>query len=211
MTFAISVRAKQGSECQIHSNNMSRFVACLMLLAVLAGCGRPVGASHPTDITGAMPPLQFRMTRASDGADVTAADYRGHVTILYFGYTNCPDICPATLANLAGMLGRLGRDADKVRVLFVTVDPNRDTLPVLKQFAAAFAPQIDGLRGNDNALADLARRYRVAYSVTTAPKYEVMHSTAVFFFDATGRARFVTLTTDDTAELTQDVRQLIAD
>ncbi len=140
MTFAISVRAKQGSECQIHSNNMSRFVACFMLLAVLAGCGRPVGPSHATDITGAMPPLQFRMTRASDGADVTAADYRGHVTILYFGYTNCPDICPATLANLAGMLGRLGRDADKVRVLFVTVDPNRDTLPVLKQYRGGFRP-----------------------------------------------------------------------
>jgi protein SCO1/2 len=190
---------------------MNRFAACFMLLAVLTGCGRPAGPWHATNITGAMPPLQFHMTRASDGADVTAADYRGYVTILYFGYTNCPDICPATLANLAGMLGRLGRDADKVRVLFVTVDPNRDILSVLKQYAAGFAPQIDGLRGTDNALADLARRYRVAYSVKTTPKYEVMHSVAVFFFDSTGRARLVTLTTDDTAELTQDVKQLIAD
>ena len=85
---------------------------------------------------------------------MTAADYRGRVVILYFGYTNCPDICPTTLANLADMLGQLGPDADKVRVLFVTVDPNRDTLPVMKKYVAAFAPQIDGLRGSDNALAD---------------------------------------------------------
>ncbi len=155
-----------------------------------------------------MPALQFHMTRASDGADVTAEDYRGHVTVLYFGYTHCPDICPATLANLAGMLSRLGPDAEKVRVLFVTVDPNRDTLEVLKPYAAAFAPQVDGLRGSDNALAALARRYRIAYSVKTEPKYEVMHSSAVFFFDATGRARLVTLSTDDTAGLAEDVKRL---
>jgi protein SCO1/2 len=107
------------------------------------------------------------------------------------------------------MLQKLGPDADKVRVLFVTVDPGRDTLPVLKKYVAAFAPQIDGLRGSDNALADLARRYRIAYSVKTQPKYEVMHSSAVFFFDATGRARLVTLTTDDTAGLAQDVKRLL--
>jgi protein SCO1/2 len=107
------------------------------------------------------------------------------------------------------MLQKLGPDANKVRVLFVTVDPGRDTLPVLKKYVAAFAPQIDGLRGSDNALADLARRYRIAYSVKTQPKYEVMHSSAVFFFDATGRARLVTLTTDDTAGLAQDVKRLL--
>jgi protein SCO1/2 len=190
---------------------MNKAVLFALLLATLAGCG-PGKPWHATGITGAMPRLDFVMTRANDGASVTAKAYRGRVTILYFGYTNCPDICPTTLANLADMLGRLGRDADKVRVLFVTVDPNRDTLPILKKYVAAFAPQIDGLRGGENALADLARRTRIAYSVTPETPghpYRVMHSTAVFFFDATGRARLVTLSTDDAAGAAEDVRRLL--
>jgi protein SCO1/2 len=187
---------------------MNKAVLLAFLLVGLAGCG-PDKPWHATDITGAMPRLEFAMTRAGDGAQVSAGDYLGRVTILYFGYTNCPDICPTTLANLSDMLRQLGRDADKVRVLFVTVDPNRDTLPILKKYAAAFAPQIDGLRGSDNALADLARRYRIAYSVKTQPRYEVMHSSAVFFFDAASRARLVTLSTDDTAALTEDVKRLL--
>jgi protein SCO1/2 len=186
---------------------MNKAVLFAFLLVMLAGCGRDK-PWHATDITGAMPRLEFVMTRAGDGAAVTAKEYRGRVTILYFGYTNCPDICPTTLANLADMLQKLGPDADKVRVLFVTVDPGRDTLPVLKKYVAAFAPQIDGLSGGDNALADLARRYRVAYSVKTKPTYSVMHSSAVFFFDAAGRARLVTLSTDDTAGLAEDVKRL---
>jgi len=187
---------------------MNKAVLFAFLLVTLAGCG-PDKPWHATDITGAMPRLSFVMTRANDGAAVTAGDYLGRVTILYFGYTHCPDICPMTLANLSDVLRQLGRDAAKVRVLFVTVDPNRDTPPILKKYVAAFAPQIDGLSGGDNALADLARRTRVAYSVKTQPKYEVMHSSAVFFFDVTGHARLVTLSTDDTAGLAEDVRRLL--
>lgn len=177
--------------------------------AVLAGCSPSSPHWHATDITGVMPRLDFTMTRARDAATVTAADYRGYVTLLYFGYTHCPDLCPATLANLAGVLDKLGPDANKVRILFVTVDPNRDTLPALHQFAAAFAPQVVGLRGTPNEIATLARRYRVAYSVKTTPNYEVTHSSAVFFFDKTGRARLVTLSTDDTTGLAHDVKRLI--
>jgi protein SCO1/2 len=187
---------------------MNKAVLFAFLLAALAGCG-PEKPWHATDITGAMPRLAFAMTRANDGAPVTAEDYRGRITILFFGYTNCPDVCPTTLANLSDVLHQLGRGAEKVRVLFVTVDPNRDTPPVLKKYVEAFAPQIDGLSGSRDALADLARRYRVAYSVKTRPKYEVMHTSAVFFFDASGRARLVTLTTDDTAGLAEDVKRLL--
>lgn len=185
-----------------------RAFTALLLTALLAACARPQGW-HATDITGVMPALEFQMTRARDGAPVTEADYRGRVTILYFGYTNCPDVCPTTLANLSDMLGRLGPDRAHVRVLFVTVDPNRDSLATLKQYAAAFAPEIDGLRGTPDALASLARRYRVAYSVNAGPPYDVMHSSAVFFFDRDGRARLVTLTTDDTAGLAADVKRLL--
>lgn len=159
-----------------------------------------------------MPVLDFSMTRAGDGADVTAADYRGKVVVLYFGYTNCPDVCPATLANLSEALQKVGPAANDVRVLFVSVDPKRDTKQVLKDYVHAFAPQIDGLSGTNDQLTDLTRRYRVIYSVSPASpgrSYEVMHSGAVFFFDRQGRARLVTTKTDDIVGLTSDLRQLL--
>lgn len=180
----------------------------LAALLLLAGCG-PGKPWHATDITGAMPDLEFSMARASDGYTVTGQDYRGRMVLLYFGYTHCPDVCPATLANLSDVLHRLGPDAEKVRVLFVTVDPNRDTLSVLKPFVQSFGYQVDGLRGTENQLATLARRYRVAYSVKTEPTYEVMHTSAVFVFDEKGRARLVTLDTNNTAVLTEDVKRII--
>jgi protein SCO1/2 len=187
-------------------------IAVLMFVTMLAACGRAERQSGMTDIAGVMPPLHFSMTRANDGAAVNARSYRGKVTILYFGYTNCPDICPTTLSNLSLALQRLGAAAGNVRVLFVTVDPARDTMPVLKSYVGAFAPQTEGLRGSPDALADLARRYRVAYSVTPASPsraYAVMHSNAVFFFDAEGHARLVALSTDDIAALTADIEKLL--
>ena len=177
----------------------------LVFALFLAGCGHP--SFHMTDISDSMPKLDFHLMRAGDGAPVNGQSYRGKVVALYFGYSHCPDICPTTLANLTDMLGKV-KDPN-VAVLFVTVDPERDTLPVLKQYAAAFSPQVDGLRGGDNQLADLARRYRVAYSVNKGPPYDVMHSNAVFFFDRDGRARLVTTNTDDTAAMAQDVTQLL--
>ncbi|MGB8363468.1 MAG: SCO family protein [Rhizomicrobium sp.] len=165
-----------------------------------------------TDITGAMPALEFSMVRANDGAAVTAADYRGRVTVLYFGYTNCPDVCPTTLANLATVLQALGAQAKNVRVLFVTVDPDRDSLAALKTYVAAFAPQIDGLRGTADAVATLARRYRVTYLVTPASPghpYEVMHSASTFFFDREGNARYVATSVADAPAIEADIRGLL--
>jgi protein SCO1 len=184
----------------------TRLLAFLGLLA-LAGCSDKPW--HATNITGSMPRLEFSMVRASDATAVKAEEYRGRVVVLYFGYTHCPDVCPATLANLSDVLARLGPEAEKVRVLFVTVDPARDSLPVLKRYAQAFAPQMDGLRGTPNQLADVARRYRVAYSVKTAPEYVVTHTSAVFIFDEKGRARLVTLDTNDTGGLAEDVKRLL--
>jgi protein SCO1 len=179
----------------------------LVALCLLAACG-PKKGWHATDITGSMPDLSFRMVRASDGLRVSQDDYRGRAVLLYFGYTHCPDVCPTTLANISDVLKRLGPDAEKVRVLFVSVDPDRDTLDVLKPYAEAFGPQVDGLRGSDNAIADLARRYRVAYAVAKTPEYAVTHTSAVFVFDPRGKARLVTLDTKDTAGLAEDVRRV---
>jgi protein SCO1 len=180
-------------------------IATLLLALFLAGCGgrQPW---HMTDITGGMPRLTFHLTR-SDGAAVSGESYRGKVVALYFGYTHCPDVCPTTLTNLTDMLA--WAKSPDVRVLFVSVDPDRDTAGVLKDYAAAFSPQIDGLRGTPDQLADVARRYRVAYSVKKGPPYEVMHSNAVFFFDRDGRARLVTTDTSNTAGMTEDVKRLL--
>jgi protein SCO1 len=187
-----------------------RALALLSLLLMLS-CAPPRHGAI-TDIAGAMPPLEFAMTRANDGKAVTAADYRGRVTILYFGYTNCPDECPTTLANLATVLQGLGPQAQDVRVLFVTVDPDRDSLAALKSYVNAFAPQIDGLRGSADDVARLARRYRVTYRVTPASPgepYEVMHSASTFVFDRNGQARYVATSVANAPAVEADIRALL--
>ena len=174
-------------------------------------------AWHSTDMTGVLPALDFTLTRASDGKTVTAADYKGKVVLLYFGYTYCPDVCPTTLLNITLMLKTLAQQADNVRVLFVTVDPNRDTPVILTQYTNAFAPQVIGLRGTPDQLATLAKRYRVAYSVKSASPghpYEVTHSSAVYVFDRTGSIKllFTGLATPNAAlsDMTADLRQLVS-
>ena len=174
-------------------------------------------AWHSTDMTGVLPALDFTITRASDGKTVTAADYKGKVVFLYFGYTYCPDVCPTTLLNITLMLKALGQQADNVRVLFVTVDPNRDTPANLKQYGDAFAPQVVGLRGTPDQLATLAKRYRVAYSVepeSPGHPYEVTHSTAAYVFDRTGSIKllFTGLATPNAnlSDMTTDLRQLVS-
>ena len=132
-----------------------------------------------TDISGAMPRLDFHMTRAGDGTAVTGADYRGKVVALYFGYTNCPDVCPATLANLADMLEQV--KSPDVRVLFVSVDPTATRRKRWRIMPRLFHPRLTGLRGSDDALADLARRYRVAYTVNPAALYGDAFQCGVLF------------------------------
>lgn len=187
-------------------------VATLCLLGVLAACGPSGGNWHATNITGAMPPLDFTLTRASDGSVVHASDYSGKVVVLYFGYTNCPDVCPATLANLSDALHELGPRADEIRILFVSVDPKRDTPRVLNDYVRSFAPQTDGLSGTDDQLTDVTRRYRVIFGVkpvASGQAYEVMHSSAAFFFDRAGRARLVSTKTDDIGALAADLRRML--
>jgi protein SCO1/2 len=164
------------------------------LLAALLIAGPEAKAWNSTDMTGVLPSLDFTMTRARDGKTVTSADFKGKVVLLYFGYTSCPDVCPTTLLDIGTMLKTLGKNVDDVRVLFVTVDPSRDTLPVLKSYVAAFAPQVVGLRGSPDQLATLAKRYRVAYSVQPASNgnpVEVTHGSAVYVFDRNGAMRLL--------------------
>ena len=192
-------------------------VAATMLIALLAFAGSPAWAWYSKDMTGVLPALNFTMTRASDGKTVTAADYKGKIVLLYFGYTTCPDVCPTTLLNVTDMLKTLGKRADDVRMLFVTVDPNRDTLAILKEYTDAFAPQVVGLRGTPDQLTTLAKRYRVSYSVTPAhdgKPYEVTHGAAVYVFNRQGDIKLLLtrLSTANTklAPMTEDLREMVA-
>lgn len=190
---------------------MPLVVASLAFAMLTAGCGR----SDPwrlVEMDDRLPPLSLSMTKVRDGRPVTADDFKGKVVVLEFGYTSCPDVCPTTLSNLSRVLRDLGADAKDVRVLFVTVDPDRDTPDVLKQYVENFAPQVEGLRGGPNQLASLARRYRVAYSVKPAPNpadTEVMHTPTLFLFDRTGRMRLLSPRIDDNASMEHDLRILI--
>jgi len=193
----------------------SRRTVLAAVALTLAGC-QPKEKWHNIDVTGAFPPLQFTMQDATGGGLVNAASFRGRVVLLYFGYTYCPDVCPLTLGNLAKVLDRLGRLKSWVRVLFVTVDPNRDDLDTLRAYTAQFAPQIEGLRGTPDQLAALARTYHIAYSVKPATKdhpYEVTHSAAIYAFDTTGATRLLipsmASSKPDIDGTTADLRQLI--
>ncbi len=190
--------------------DLLRLLAAGAAAAPLAACG-DAKAWHDIDVTGGSPALQFSMQRAPDGREVSAADYRGGITMLYFGYTFCPDVCPLTLQNVNAAFSRMGSDAQAVRFLFVTVDPNRDSLAVLGRYCSLFGPRFTGLRGTPDQLASLARRYRIAYSVTPAANghdVEVTHSSAIYVFDRSGAAR---LLVPSMASATPDIAGVAAD
>lgn len=158
-----------------------------------------------------MPDLEFRLTDDT-GRQVTGQSYRGDVVLLYFGYTHCPDACPTTLAVLSGVIKRLGADASRVRVLFVSVDPRRDTATLLKNYVGFFGPQFVGLSGNDAELQSLTRRYHASFRLDAPDgrgNYAVEHSNSVYVFGPAGRARLVTDATDQPNLITHDLRELI--
>jgi protein SCO1 len=212
-----------GSEIVTARNSREPVGFSRRLLALVAAggpilfAGPAIAANwHNIDVSGDVPSLAFTMTDADTGKPVTAADFRGKLVMLYLGYTMCPDVCPLTLQNVAAILKKLGTQANDVQILFVTVDPNRDTLPVLKHYTALFAPQIVGLRGTADQLARLARRYRLAYSVSPTTKthpYEVTHSSAVYVFDRDGRPRLLVpslaTTSPDLDGTAEDLKRLL--
>jgi len=183
------------------------------LLMLLAGCGRGARpAWRLTDVRGHLPDLRFQLTDGSSRA-VTAKDYLGKIIVLYFGYTNCPDACPLTLTHLHIVMQRLGTQARDVRILFVSVDPARDTPAVMRRYVAAFDSRAVGLTGTMTEIEAMAKRYRVAF--TRGPDegngaYEVNHSSAIYFFDRQGRARLLAAPANSDGDVVHDLRLLIS-
>lgn len=186
-------------------------VALLSALLLLAGCGgEPEYTAH--DITGVMPDLAFELTN-EQGKPVTEDDYDGRLKLLFFGYTNCPDICPATMARIRAALGGLDDDVrEDVDVLFLSVDPERDTPKRLKQYTESFGEEFVGLTGSQDQLKTLTKRYRVTYGYGEPNDngfYLVSHSSAIFVFGPDGRARLLANQTETVDELTADLKKLL--
>ena len=180
----------------------------------LAACHHEL-SQQDVNISGLVPPLAFTMNDVATGKPVNAADFKGSVVLLYFGYTNCPDVCPTTLYNIQRVQKAMGKAADKVKVLFVTVDPGRDTPQVLTQYTALFGSNVVGLRGTADELYTLARRYRVVFSVVKTPVYSVTHSAAVYVFNARGKPEFIIAGLDtvqpDITGIARDLRRVAAE
>jgi protein SCO1/2 len=187
------------------------------LLAVLGACGRsepppPAPNFLATDITGVPWGRDFRLTDFN-GKIRSLVDFRGKVVALFFGYTHCPDVCPTTLSDFAAAIRDLGADGKKVQVLFVTVDPERDTPELLARYVPSFNPTFLGLYTDPVSLAALAKEFKVVYqknSIQGPADYLIDHSAGTYVFDAQGRLRLHMAYGTGPRAIAQDLRTLLA-
>lgn len=197
--------------------NRRRLIISSACLPALAGCdwlrGKPAGPTfQSTDITGAEFARRLELPGV-DGRLQTLADWKGKVTVVFFGYTHCPDFCPATLAELTQIRRSLGADGERLQVVFVTVDPERDTAEILKAYASNFGPGVTALRGTLDETAAVAKEFKVFYAKVpgkTPDSYTMDHSAASFVFDASGRVRLYVPYGADPKALAADLKQLMA-
>lgn len=208
MASLIPFRFRTGSSRSV----LRHWLAPALMILALAGC-QPAPKEHwqLTDIGGHMPDLAFSLT-SDENKTVTAADFRGDTTLLYFGYTHCPDVCPLTMAHLHVVMQKLGPLAAHVRILFVSVDPSRDTPAQLHDYVRAFDSHAIGLTGTPAAIESLSKRYRAAFSRDPSGadgNYEVAHSSGIYIFDRSGRARLLATPADSQDSLVHDLTALI--
>ena len=187
-----------------------KFVLTLFLILLLQSCKPPL-QWNASDISGAVSDLEFTLT-GPDGEAVNANSLHGKPVILFFGFTNCPDVCPTTLTRLSVLMKALGPQANDLQVVFVSVDPDRDTYDVMKRYTASFGPWLLGLTGSEEDLTRLRETYGVYAAMESSDSkgtYNVMHSVIVFAFDADGRARLLISNLDDGDTVVADFKQLI--
>ncbi|MBI4753896.1 MAG: SCO family protein [Betaproteobacteria bacterium] len=193
---------------------MRRFLPLYALLTalVLAACSQGNAPRfNATDITGVDYGKNFALTD-HNGQPRTLADFRGKVVTLFFGYTQCPDVCPTSLAMMAETLRQIGPDAGRVQVLFVSVDPERDTPELLRNYLPAFNPGFLGLHGDAATIAALARDFKVFYQKqagASASTYTIDHSAGTYVFDPEGRLRLYVRHGEEPAKVAGDIRVLL--
>ncbi len=173
-----------------------------------------VAAFRTNDITDAGFAMRgFELTDHT-GRVRTLADFKGRVVITVFGFTSCPDVCPTTLAALASVVRALGKDAPRVQVLFITLDPERDTQPLLREYVPAFHPAFIGLRGSAEQTRVTAREFRVTYQKIAGAadgNYTLDHSTHSYVFGTDGRLRLFLRAAVAIADIEHDLKRLLAE
>ena len=193
-------------------------------IKLIAGCGLLTGVSgiisacsqdkpqfKNIDITGADYAKDFQLAD-QNGQLRSMKDFRGKVVVMFFGYTQCPDVCPTTMADLAGVKKTLGKDGDKLQVLFVTVDPERDTAQVLKAYMANFDPTFLALRPTPDQLPQVAKDYKVYYKKVdgkTPTSYTVDHTAGSYVYDPKGNVRLYYRYGSSTQALVSDIELLL--
>ncbi len=161
---------------------LAGLVLCFAVVLIVSGRGgAPVAASSA--IGG-----PFRLTD-QNGKTITDKDLKGHPFLVFFGFTHCPEVCPTALFDISEILSKLGPDADKLNALFITVDPERDTPAALKDYLSSFNPRLIGVGGDADALAAVAKAYRVYYKKVPLKDgdYTMDHTAIVYLMDKTGQ------------------------
>ena len=194
-----------------------RFLLSLAAVGALAlsGCERAAPPHHfnAIDLTGAKYAQGFDLPDF-DGKPRTLADFKGKVAIVFFGYTQCPDACPTTMAELAGILKTLGPDASRVQVVFISVDPSRDTPALLKNYVTNFRPEFLALRGDEAQTKQVIKDFKLIVEKVpgkTPDNYTIDHTAGTYIFDPQGRVRLFATQSLDPALLTDDLKALLAE
>ena len=198
-------------------NPKSLIIAILLGGALAAGIFVATKVSTPAELQSAfIIPIPSKLPEFSltdqTGAEVNADTFRGQWDLVFFGFTNCPHVCPTTLTQLSVVMKKLGSQAGDIQVALVSVDPGRDTPEVMKSYTASFGPWLLGLTGTEEALDALRRNYGVYAAMESSDskgEYNVMHSTAIFAFDAQGRIRLLISDVTDSDAVVSDLKQLI--
>jgi protein SCO1 len=185
--------------------------SALLLALLVAACSPEAPKFRSTDITGSDFGKELALT-GHDGKPRTLADFRGKAVVLFFGFTHCPDVCPTTLAEAAAVMKALGKDAERVQVLMVTVDPERDTAAVLAKYVPAFDPRFLGLYGDAAATQRVAKEFKIFYEKragATPASYSVDHSGQSYVIDPQGRLRLFVRHDRIAQDLAEDLRTLL--
>jgi len=189
---------------------LQRGIAALALCAgAMTGCAKH--EFNNIDITGADYAREIALTDTS-GQARTLADYRGKLVVVFFGYTQCPDVCPATLAELARVRHDLGANAERMQVVFVTLDPARDKPELLARYVPAFDPSFVALYGSEAQIAATAREFRLfsqKVGASDSTSYTLDHTAGSFVFDRAGHVRLLIRGQAKEAEIVADLKRLI--
>jgi protein SCO1/2 len=184
----------------------------LAAAALLAACAPEKPSFKSIDVSGADFGRQLSLTDHT-GKPRTLTDFKGKVVAVFFGFTRCPDVCPTTLAEMKAVKDKLGPDGDRLQVLFVTIDPERDTPELLAKYVPAFDPSFLGLYGDADATAKAAKEFRVFYQKvpgSSPDNYSMDHTAATFIYDPQGRLRLFAKHGMGADALVQDIRLLLA-